>query len=321
MAMNFKRLFKEESSTAVSDALYNIQHQLNTLSAQVEQTKMLAAQSILSEFRYRRDGIPLAHSEFSVFSQFGDDGIIQYVIARLKLPPDEQRFVEFGVENYRESNTRFLLLNNNWRGLVMDGSDEHVSFIRRDPIYWKYDLTALAHFVTRENINLILRDAGFQGRIGILSIDVDGIDYWIWEAITMVDPALVIVEYNSLFGGREAVTIPYQADFARGKAHYSFLYWGASLSALCQLATQKNYVWIGCNSAGNNAYFVRKVDSTPFQRPSLPEGFVAAKFRDGRDIDGNLSYVGERDGFGLLKDLPVWDVVTNQTRVVSDLRR
>jgi len=203
----------------------------------------------------------------------------------------------------------------------MDGSDQHVSFIRRDPIYWKYDLTALAHFVTRENINTILRDAGFMGRIGILSIDVDGIDYWVWEAINVLDPALVIVEYNSLFGGREAVTIPYQADFARGKAHYSFLYWGASLSAFCQLATQKNYVWIGCNSGGNNAYFVRKADSAPFQHPSLPEGFVASKFRDGRDIDGNLSYVGERDGFGLIKDLPVWDVATNQTRLISDLRR
>src|SRR3984885_12862656 len=181
------------------DVLASLQRQMNLLTDQVEQTKILAAQPMVREFRALKGAVPFARTEFQVFSQFGDDGIIQYVIGRVGLPIAEQRFVEFGVENYREANTRFLLLNDNWSGLVIDGSDEHISFIRRDPIYWKYYLTARAHFVTRENINSILRDAGFQGRIGILSIDVDGIDYWIWEAITAVDPALVIVEYNSLF--------------------------------------------------------------------------------------------------------------------------
>jgi hypothetical protein len=103
----------------------------------------------------------------------------------------------------------------------MDGSEHYVSCIRNEQIYWRHDLTAFACFVSRENINSIFEGAGFGGRIGVLSVDVDGNDYWIWEAITSVDPALVIVEYNGIFGSCEAVTIPYQADFARQNAHYS----------------------------------------------------------------------------------------------------
>jgi hypothetical protein len=321
MPFSLRRLFERGSSKTLSNALYYVQHQLNSLTDQLEQVKMLAAQSILMELRKQKEAIPLTQTEFKVFSQFGDDGIIQYIITKLNLPVAEQRFVEFGVENYRESNTRFLLLNNNWSGLVLDGSEAHVSYIRQDSIYWKHDLTALARVITRENINSILQDAGLHGRIGILSIDVDGNDYWIWEAITVVDPAVVIVEFNGLFGSREAVTIPYQADFMRQNAHYSLLYWGTSLRALCQLATLKDYVWIGCNSAGNNAYFVRKADSSPFHQPSLPADFVAAKFREGRDLEGKLAYIGQKEGCALIKDLPVWDVMANKTRLISDLIR
>jgi hypothetical protein len=304
MFFSFRRLFQRESTKTLSDALsrvqdeldvlvkqadqgkvlvtaalYRVQHQLNGLIDQVDQGKMLAAQAILLELRRQTETLPLNQIEFSVFSQFGDDGIIQFIINKLNIPPGEQRFVEFGVENYREANTRFLLLHNNWSGLIIDGSESNVFSIRQDSIYWKYDLTALTHFVTSENINSILHNAGFLGRIGILSIDVDGNDYWIWKAISEVEPALVIVEYNSLFGAYEAVTIPYQTDFKRQNAHYSYLYWGTSLRALCQLAIQKDYVWIGCNSAGNNAYFVRKADSAHFftarhsRKTSSPQNF------------------------------------------------
>jgi len=309
------------SSPEPIDAICGLQRQLNHLAEQVEQAKVLAAQPMVRELRASKNPIPLRQSEFRVFSQFGDDGIIQYVIGRIQLPAAEQRFIEFGVENYREANTRFLLLNDNWSGLVMDGSESYISNVRSEQIYWRNDLTALARFITRENINSIIKEAGFSGRLGLLSIDVDGNDYWIWEALTAVDPAIAIVEYNGIFGGNEPVTIPYQADFVRQKSHYSYLYWGTSLLALCHLATKKGYVWIGCNTAGNNAYFVRSEYASAFQLPALPKDFVAAKFREARDRDGNLAYLGQKEGFDLIKDLAVWDVVQNRMRVVGDLVR
>lgn len=299
----------------------NLQYQLNLLTEQIEQAKILAAQPMVWELRGLKDPVPLRQSEFRVFSQFGDDGIIQYLISRIHLPSAEHRFIEFGVENYREANTRFLLLNDNWSGLVMDGSENYVSNIRSEQIYWRNDLTALARFITRENINSIIKEAGFSGRLGLLSIDVDGNDYWIWEALTVVDPAIVIVEYNGIFGGSESVTIPYQEDFVRQNTHYSYLYWGTSLPALCHLATRKGYVWIGCNTAGNNAYFVRNEYASAFLLPTLPADFVAAKFREARDRDGRLAYVGQREGYELIKELPVWDVIEDRMRLVGDLSR
>jgi hypothetical protein len=309
------------SSNNQSDAIDNLQRRLNRLTDQVEQTKILAAQPMVCELRKLQNPIPLGRSEFRVFSQFGDDGIIQYSINRLNLPPAERRFVEFGVENYQEANTRFLLLNDNWSGVILDGSESCISEVRSEPLYWRNDLTALARFIRRENINSIIEEAGFSGRIGLLSIDVDGNDYWIWEALSAVDPAIVVVEYNGIFGSSEAVTIPYQADFVRQNAHYSYLYWGTSLPALCHLAAKKGYVWIGCNTAGNNAYFVRSEYASAFLSPALPGDFVAAKFREARDRNGQLAYIGQKEGFELIKELPVWDVIENRMRRVGDLSR
>lgn len=113
----------EHNFKNLSDALQCFQRQLNILTDRID----LAARSILLERRKHSETIPLTQAEFRVFSQFGDDGIIQYIITKLNLPLAEKRFVEFGVKDYRESNTRFLLLNDNWSGLVMDGSEKYVS--------------------------------------------------------------------------------------------------------------------------------------------------------------------------------------------------
>ena len=128
---------------------------------------------------------------------------------------------------FSESNTRFLLRKDNWRGLVIDGSPTNVSSIRRLPEFWQHELTAVASFITRDNINDLFRDAGYTGEIGLLSIDIDGNDYWVWEAIEVVSPVIVVVEYNSVFGPDATVTVPYDPAFTRRAAHHSNLYFGA----------------------------------------------------------------------------------------------
>ncbi len=122
----------------------------------------------------------------------GDDGIIQWLIHRI--PGIRASFVEFGVETYVEANTRFLLVNDNWRGLVMEGSRRNVDAIRCDQISLRYNLKIVCAFVTAENINDFLSANGYSGEVGILHIDVDGNDYWVWQAITVIEPAIVIVE-------------------------------------------------------------------------------------------------------------------------------
>src|SRR3990167_1696596 len=258
----------------------------------------------------KKDIKTLSDAEFRVYSQFGDDGIIQYLLNQLEIK--DQRFVEFGVENYNESNTRFLLENNNWKGLVMDGSDKHIQYIRNRDNYWRHDLTALCCFVTVENINQMLTDAGFSGEIGLLHIDIDGNDYWIWKAITVVKPVIVIVEYNSLFGSDRSITIPYSADFYRFSAHHSGLYAGCSLPALYNLSKEKGYEFVGCNSAGNNAYFVRADQLKNLKALDCQDGYVLAKFREHRDENGKLTFMPGIKAIECIRGLPVFDTQSNK---------
>jgi hypothetical protein len=259
----------------------------------------------------------LSDVEFRVYSQWGEDGIIQHLIHRI--PIENPVFVEFGVEDYRESNTRFLLRRNNWRGLVMDGDPANIQTLKKDPIYWKHDLRAVASFITKDNINALIQGAGISGDIGLLSVDIDGNDYWVWQAISGIQPRIVICEYNSVFGGKHPVTIPYQADFQRTRAHSSNLYWGASLPALCELAASKGYELIGCTSAGVNAFFVRRDLAGPFRKLSAAEGYVESRYRESRDASGALTFVSGPDRLRLIADLPVVDVVRQTTLRLGDL--
>jgi hypothetical protein len=249
----------------------------------------------------------ISDSEFRVFSQWGEDGILQYLLRNIKVY--HEIFVEFGVENYTESNTRFLLINNNWSGLVIDGSSENIAYIKRDPIYWQYNLKAVNSFITKDNINQLFLDNGIQGEIGLLSVDIDGNDYWVWQAINSINPAIVVSEYNFRFGATKAVTVPYDASFVRTQAHYSNIYYGASLKALYLLGNRKGYTFVGCNSAGNNAFFVRndlKPDSLKELTPE--EGYVAAQFRESRDEAGNLLYLSLEEEQEILNYLPLVDI-------------
>ncbi|CAM4027227.1 NADH dehydrogenase [Aeromonas bestiarum] len=264
---------------------------------------------ILSKFNQNAE-LSLKDAEFRVFSQFGDDGIIQHLINKLGV--HDSVFIEFGVENYNEANTRFLLENNNWRGLVIDADPTNIEYIKNTQNYWRHDLTALCSFVTAENINSIISDAGFIGNIGLLHIDIDGNDYWIWRAITVVRPAIVIVEYNSLFGPERSITIPYDPNFSRHEKHHSGLYAGASLRALCQLASEKGYNFVGANSAGNNAYFV--IDDLAGIIPSLrcEDGYVLAKFREHRNEQGQLTFTPGISAVESIRGMPVFNILTQQ---------
>jgi hypothetical protein len=257
-------------------------------------------------------GDSFAKHGFRVFSQWDEDGLIQFLIGRV--PIARPYFIEFGVQTYRESNTRFLLRHDTWSGLVLDGGQHCIEAIKADPISWEHDLTAVCAFITRENINELLSGNGARGEIGLLSIDIDGNDYWVWEALDVVQPAIVIVEYNAHFGPSRAVTVPYDPAFERRKAHPSHLYFGASLAALARLGESKGYALVGCNGAGNNAFFVRE-NLRPATLParSAAEAFVAAKFRQARDAEGRLMLLSTGEETQILRGLPVVDVETGAT--------
>lgn len=230
----------------------------------------------------KEDPRHLTWHENSVYSQNGEDGILQHLFS--EIGTGSKQFVEFGVEDGTECNSAFLSIEMGWSGLLMDGSDENA---RRGRIF--YD-AMIPHrpgavvfkraWITRENINGLIEESGFRGEIDLLSVDIDGNDYWVWQAIDVVQPRVVVVEYNATFGPDRAVTVPYEADFDRRKKSPTHFYHGASLAALEKLGRAKGYRLIGCESTGVNAFFVREdVMADHFHAFSARDAYIPQRAR------------------------------------------
>ncbi len=259
----------------------------------------------------------LADVEFRVSSQWGEDGIIEWLCQ--KLPGIPRSFVEFGVDSFAEVNTRFLIENRGWRGLVMDGNAAHMLALRDQALYWRHDLTAAAAFVTAENVNALIAGHGFGGELGILSVDIDGNDYWVLDAIDCVRPAIVIIEINGVFGDLRAVTIPYRPDFERMDAHWSGQYFGCSLAAARMLCDDRGYCFVGTNSNGVNAFFVRADIAGPVLDTLMEVRAWAPRHRDSRNPAGRLDFVRGLARGDLVADLPVVDLASGRLVALSDL--
>lgn len=274
---------------------------------------LLLKARMLEESRAAKERLySLDEAEFRVFSQWGEDGILSWLFSCLKSVEDI--FVEFGVEDYRECNSRYLLQSKNWRGLALEASESHAKKIIQQPFYWRHDLKVARACVDRENINALLKRYEVAGDIGLLSIDIDGNDYWVWESCCVVHPAVVVCEYNAAFGDRKLLVIPYSPEFKRRHAHFSGLFFGASIRALIHLASRKGYTFIGTNSAGCNAFFVRSdLASEVVSRLETIRAFPS-RFREARTIGGVLSYLDSRERSRLIAKMPVLDIEANVTR-------
>ncbi len=293
----------------------NLKFEIKSIQNSLQELKILEGKQLGIQNISRTNEIlnELTKAEFKVFSQWGDDGIMQFLIDYLQI--ENKIFIEFGVEDYLESNTRFILINNCWKGLVMDGSALKVNQIKCSDLFWQYQLDAICCFITKDNINELILGYLNKQTLGILVIDVDGNDYWIWEAID-TKPTLVVVEYNSLLGFDRAISIPYNSNFVRNNAHFSNLYYGASLPALCQLANKKGYTLVGCNSNGNNAYFVRNDKLKDLKGVTAKQAFNESSFRESRNEQNKLTYLNYNQAFNIIKGLKVINVETLKEEVI-----
>ncbi len=243
--------------------------------------------------------------EFSAFSQFGEDGIISWLTGQI--PNIKRTFLEIGTEDYWESNTRYLLKSQSWKGFIIEGSKDHVNEIKKQKIYWQNELTALNEFVNLENINQIINDKIRQTELGLLSIDIDGNDYWILQEINL-ECDLIVAEYNPIFGDIHKITIPYHKNFSRSKEHFSNLYFGCSINALIDLMKKKNYLFIGTNTQGMNAFFINK-KKYDFVKEKISNIIIfPPKTREGRNFDGNLNFNNLKKNLNMIKDLEVYDI-------------
>lgn len=261
----------------------------------------------------------LSEVEFKVFSQFGEDGIIEFLVSKLNIK--NKFFIEFGVENYNESNTRFLMMNRNWSGLIIDGSKKNIDYVKKRKYYWQYDLIAIHKFITKENINDLIKDNLpkhlVDDDIGILSVDIDGMDYWVLSEIECIRPNIIICEYNSLFKNDRPLTVPYQENFTRFNSHYSGVYYGANLMAFSSLLSKKGYKYIGSNTQNENAFFVQNDLYDEYLSIILEKDnkFNISKVRESRNKEHKLNFLAFEDRLKEIGNLELFDL--NKSRKIK----
>ncbi len=197
----------------------------------------------------------LARYEYSWLSQNGEDGIIRYLFDAIGF--ESRWLVEFGF-GAAQCNALRLILKEDFNGLLMDGSSENVDFFNFTAAKFGIDKAkAVQAFITRDNLEELITSNGVPREIDFLSLDVDGNDYWFWEALECISPRVVCIEYNAGIGPDLSWTVPYDDEFERYRKHASGFFHGASLTALESLGRRKGYYLIGCDSTGTNAFFLR----------------------------------------------------------------
>jgi len=196
--------------------------------------------------------------EMRCFSQNGEDGILLYVFTLVGVTNTVA--VEIGAGSGTECNGANLIVNHGWYGVLFDGDKAALaqgrSFYAASRDTWLNPPRLVAAWVTAENVDALLRDADLAGEIDLLSVDLDGMDYWVWKAIQRVEARVVVVEFNAVWGPERSVSVPYRPDF-RFDARRQPYYCGASLAAFVRLGRAKGYRLIGVERHGVNAFFMK----------------------------------------------------------------
>lgn len=246
------------------------------------QDSVVAQKLLMERYRTERGAClqKLRDVGFGIYSQHDEDGILLYIFGLIGVV--SYRSVEICAGNGIECNTANLLLNHRWTGLLVDGNPKNVSaakefyLSRPETMHWPPDI--VGEWITRDNVNDVIQTAGYSGEIDLLSLDVDGVDYWLWEAITVVSPRVVVLEYNHLLGPEVSLSVPYRDNFVAEFTEFGSDYAGASLQAFVKLGRSKGYRLVGTNAIGTNAFFVR--NDIPAEL--LPEANPADAFKHPR---------------------------------------
>jgi len=229
--------------------------------SQVEMSQILLGLKY-KELHQRGIGSLPAMSEtgFRVHSQFEEDGILLYIFSIIGA--STKKSVEIGVSDGTECNTANLILYHGWTGLLIDGSEE---MIKRGRAYYANHPNAVLNetklvssWITKDNINDTVRNNGFEGEIDLLSIDIDGVDYYILDALNCISPRVVICEINSTVPLGQALTIPYSDDFyCWTKPYPENVFRSMSMTAANKLMKRKGYRLVGAHRLGFNVIFIK----------------------------------------------------------------
>jgi hypothetical protein len=245
--------------------------EIHALFEKLERLRVMMARETIARLRNAprlADPRRLEHFGFRAYSQNDEDGIVAEIFARIGTT--NRRFLEIGAGEGLENNTAYLLAGG-WTGGWIEGGKKEGARIQSsfaEPLH-NGALRLANAFVTRENVNDLVASLGLEGEIDFLSLDIDGNDYHVFEALTAVRPRAIALEYNAAFRPPMAFISPYNAE-RRWGGDYNY---GASLVSLTELAGRRGYTLVGCNMTGVNAFFVREEFAGHFSGPHTAATF------------------------------------------------
>jgi hypothetical protein len=266
-----RRFFKKIEALLCNTSFQRRQSTMYGAANRVDQKTL----SLLYKQYYFSKYPPLGFREvgFRIHSQHEEDGILLFIFALIGT--SNRKCIELCAGDGIECNTANLIVNHRWLGLLCDGNHVNVKRARTfyaqngDTKYWPPAI--VREWLTVENVNRVISEQGFTGEIDLLSLDIDGVDYWIWREISVVSPRVVVLEFNHLWGPTASVTVPYRDDFVAEWSEFGSDYAGASLNAFVKLGEEKGYRLVGTNAIATNAFFVRNdisCDWLPMVDPS-----------------------------------------------------
>jgi hypothetical protein len=227
----------------------------------------------------------LLSQRFRYRSQNEEDGLLLALFKHIGTA--NRRCIEIGCGS-NGGNSGFLVQECGWNGLMVDANRSKIATIKVR--YAGHPAVVVKHRVTSEDVNQLIGAHGFTGDVDFLSIDIDGIDFWVWEALSACTPRVVAVEYNWLFGPDRAVTVPNDPEFRVG-APGTRSYRGASLAALVHLGRRKGYRLVATERV--NAIFLRNEIAIEIPEIDVARGFRAPKeAKDSHDVFGKIERAG-----------------------------
>jgi hypothetical protein len=162
-----------------------------------------------------------------------------------------------------------------------------------------------------------------MGGVDLISLDIDGNDYWVARELDLSSVSIIVVEYNPLFGANLSVSVPRNDKFNRTQEHSSWLYFGASIRAWVDLFSSQGFYLVGTNRAGNNAFFCRENDLNRIPLPPVDTQdltmYTDWRVRESRDSSGALNYLAGQDRIRAISELPLVHVSTGNVSILADL--
>lgn len=283
---------------------------------------LMIGQSHILNMRKNYDIITsISDVDYKVFSQHGEDGILDFLLKKLNI--EKPKFIEIGVGDYTECNTRFLFETRSAKGLVIDCLKDLEKEISKNLKLWKGDLKIVETYVNSENIIEILQKYNFDNKIDLFSLDIDGIDYWILKSLPNNFSNIAVIEYNPIFGHTHEITVPNYKEFNRSLYHHSNLCFGMSLKALINIMDEKNFYFLGSNLRRNNAFFVSKKYEKERYFPNLKVTDISknvdCNIRESRGLNGELTFLSGKNRIQEIENCEIINLENNIKIKIKDL--